>query len=239
MIDLSVFITSFLAGIVHGVAGFGGALVTMQVLPHFFGIPVGAGITCALGIPLCAGMMLRYKKDIAVKTAVLPAILYTATSSIVISCSLSLDQLLVKRIFGIFLILLSLYYIFIGKAAQSSRISLPACLVCILISATCDGLFGIGGPLMVLYFITMTESTHAYLGTIQLFFWINSIYNTGFRFYKGILLPEHISAILIGSAGILIGSFIAARIVDKLDVATLRKVIYVMLGVSGIINLIG
>jgi len=111
--------------------------------------------------------------------------------------------------------------------------------VCIIISGACDGLFGIGGPLMVLYFMSMTHSTHAYLGTIQLFFWINSLYNTAFRFYRGVLLPEHLIFIACGMIGILIGGAAAGKIVDRLNIETMRKLIYVMIGISGVINLLG
>lgn len=174
MIFISVLAAALLAGIVQGVTGFGGGIITMLIFPHFFGIPVGAGITGSLGIALCASMALRYRKELSVRMAVLPAFLYIAVSSLVISFAMSVDQILIKKVFGVFLVLLSLYYLFISKAVQNRKLSLGVSIVCIAISAACDGLFGIGGPLMVLYFMSMTETTHAYLGTMQLFFWINS-----------------------------------------------------------------
>ena len=147
--------------------------------------------------------------------------------------------MLIKKIFGVFLILLCLYYLFVSKNVQNKKLSLPMSIVCIAISATCDGLFGIGGPLMVLYFMSMTTSTHAYLGTMQLFFWTNSMYNTTLRFIRGILLPEHFVLLLVGTVSILIGGALAGKIVDRLNVATMRKLIYVMIGIGGVMNLIG
>ena len=239
MAYLGVAAGALCAGLVQGVVGFGGGIITMLIFPYFFGIPQGAGITVSLGIALCASMVIRYRKEVNVNMAVLPAILYNIICSIAISCSVSVDQAVIKKVFGIFLILLACYYLFISKNVQNRKLGLVTSAVCIIISATCDGLFGIGGPLMVLYFMSMTDSTHAYLGTMQLFFWVNSVYNTAFRFYKGILLPEHLVYIGCGVVAILIGGAIASRIVDKLNVTTMRKVVYVMIGVSGIVNLIG
>lgn len=239
MVFLSVLITALLAGIVQGVTGFGGGIITMLVFPHFFGITLGAGITGSLGIALCASVAYRYRKELSVKMAVFPAFLYLVVCSLVISYSMAVDPAIIKKVFGVFLVLLSAYYLFISKTVQNRKLSLAVSIACIAISAACDGLFGIGGPLMVLYFMSMTTSTHAYLGTIQLFFWINSIYNTAFRFYKGILLPEHLIFIAFGVVGILAGGAIAGKIVDKLNADAMRKVIYVMIGVSGVINLIG
>ena len=239
MVYLSVLLAALLAGTVQGVTGFGGGIITMLIFPHFFSIPLGAGITGSLGIALCASMVIRYRKEVNIKMAVLPAFLYIAVSSFVISYSTAVDQAIIKKVFGVFLVLLSLYYLFISKSVQNRKLSIPVSIVCIVISAACDGLFGIGGPLMVLYFMSMTRSTHEYLGTMQLFFWINSMYNTAFRFYKGILLPEHLIFIAFGVIGILVGGSIAGKIVDKLNIATMRKLIYIMIGVSGVINLIG
>jgi uncharacterized membrane protein YfcA len=143
----------------------------------------------------------------------------------------------VKKIFGVFLVLLSIYYLFISKNVSNQKLSLGFSVVCIVISAACDALFGIGGPLMVLYFMSMTRSTHEYLGTMQLFFWVNSMYNTTFRFIRGILLPEHVIVIAVGMIGILVGGAIAGKIVDRLNADTMRKLIYVMIGVSGVVNL--
>ena len=72
-----------------------------------------------------------------------------------------------------------------------------------------------------------------------MFFMVNSIYNTIFRFYKGILLPEHVIYILVGIVGVVSGVQIANRIVDRLNADAMRKLIYLMIGVSGVLNLIG
>ena len=239
MVYPSVLFTALLAGTVQGVTGFGGGIITMLIFPCFFSIPLGAGITGSLGIALCASMVIRYRKEVNVKMAVLPALLYITVSTFVISYSMSVDQATIKKVFGGFLVLLSVYYLFISKSVQNRKLGVAVSIFCIAISAACDALFGIGGPLMVLYFMSMTRSTHEYLGTMQLFFWVNSMYNTAFRFYKGILLPEHLVFIAFGVVGILVGGAIAGRIVDKLNIATMRKLIYVMIGVSGVINLIG
>jgi len=239
MIYPSIFVAALLAGLVQGVTGFGGGIITMLIFPMFMSITVGAGVTSALGIALCLSMVIRYWKDVDVKMALLPAVLYNVVSSIVISYSVNVDQVLMKKIFGVFLLLLCIYYLFINKNVQNRTLSLPVSIVCIAISATCDGLFGIGGPLMVLYFMSMTTSTHNYLGTMQLFFWTNSMYNTTLRFIKGILLPEHLVFMAFGVVGILIGGALAGKIVDRLNVATMRKLIYIMIGIGGVINLLG
>ncbi|MDD6073826.1 MAG: sulfite exporter TauE/SafE family protein [Clostridium sp.] len=239
MIYLSIVMAAFVAGIVQGVTGFGGGVIIMMILPLYFAIPQGAGITVTMGIVLCGMMVIRYRKDIKVKMAITPSVLYLVVCSIVIHVSTMVNQAVMKKIFGVFLLLLAIYYLFFTKSVRKRKLGAAASVLCIVISAACDGLFGIGGPLMVLYFMNVTDSTHEYLGTLQLFFMVNSIYNTVFRFYKGILLPEHLIYVGVGLFGILSGVYLANKIVDRLNANVIRKLTYVMIGVSGVLNLIG
>lgn len=117
------------------------------------------------------------------------------------------------------------------------KITLPVAILFIVISALCDSLFGIGGPLMVLYFLSQTNSTKEYLGTIQFFFFINGVYNTAFRFVRGILGLEQLLYIAVGAVCIFAGLLVANRIVDRLNANIIRKLTYIMIGISGIVNL--
>ena len=119
MVYPSVLFTALLAGTVQGVTGFGGGIITMLIFPCFFSIPLGAGITGSLGIALCASMVIRYRKEVNVRMAVLPALLYITVSTVVISYSMSVDQITIKKAFGGFLVLLSVYYLFISKSVQN------------------------------------------------------------------------------------------------------------------------
>lgn len=230
-------IIALIAGIVQGVTGFGAGIVMMMVLPMFYALPQSAGISGAISIILCATMVYTYREHIDLKKIVGPSFLYLIVCSIVIHFSTTIDQVLMKKVFGIFLVILCVYYLFINKSDEKKELNLFISLFCIVVSAICDGLFGIGGPLMVLYFLAKTHHTYEYLGTIQTFFMINCIYNTGFRIFKGIITFDHLIIIGCGIIGILIGGMIAKKLVDRLDGTLLKKLTYVMIGISGIINL--
>jgi hypothetical protein len=237
--ELSLIVgAAILAGIIQGVTGFGSGIVLMMVLPMMFALPQSAGISSAICICLCAQMVYMYRKYVNFKKIILPSILYLIVCSIAIRFSTIVDQVLMKKVFGIFLIVLAIYYLFINKNNDRKKIGIALSIFCIVVSALCDGLFGIGGPLMVMYFLSTTHNTHEYLVTIQTFLCINCVYNTIFRICNGILLPEHLLYIGIGIIGIIIGGFIANKLVDKLDGVLIRKLIYIMIGISGIINII-
>lgn len=232
-------LSACIAGIVQGITGFGAGIVMMMILPMILGnIPQSAGVSTAICVILSAQMVYLYRKHVDIKKVILPSILYILICSISMYFSTMIDQNLMKKVFGTFLLLLAIYYLFINKNNERKKLSLALSLFCIVVSAACDGLFGVGGPLMVLYFLSTTHNTHQYLGTIQAFFTINCFYNTCFRIYRGIILPEHLIYIAVGMICIVIGGYIANKIVDKLDGVLVRKLTYIMIGISGLINII-
>ncbi|MCR5042416.1 MAG: sulfite exporter TauE/SafE family protein [Clostridia bacterium] len=229
---------SILAGLIQGITGFGSCIVILFALPYFYTLSQSAGIATAVTIALCAAMVVKYRKTVRVREALLPSALYLTVSSFVIHFAAGADEELLKKIFGFFLIVLSAYYLFVKKRKSEKKLPLPVDVLFIVASAVCDGLFGIGGPLMVLYFLSRTKDKEEYLGTIHLFFLVNTVYNTGFRVYKGILTAEHFPVILLGVAGILLGFFVAGKLVDRLNAKAMSRLTYVMIGVSGVLNLV-
>ncbi len=234
---LIIGLVAIMSGIVQGITGFGGGIVLMMILPTLFMIPVAAGLSSAICLILCFMMCYRYRHSIHYKKALLPCVLCLTVSSFAITYAVNINQDLLKKMLGVFLIVLSLYYLFFAKD-KSGKLGLFASLLCLTVSSVCDGLFGIGGPLMVIYYLSQTSSKEEYLGTIQCFFFVKGVYVTVYRTMSGILTLELIPVILCGMVGIVLGLNIANRIVDRIDGTLVRKLTYVMLGISGIINVI-
>ena len=229
-------ITAFLAGFVQGTAGFGSGPIQMMTYPFFWPLPVAAAVSVCVSVPLNLNMLLTYRKEMQWKKVLLPIVPYMMICSAGISWSKLADQALMKKVFGVFLILLALYYLFSGKK-KAKPLNLPVKIVYIVISALCDAFFGIGGPLMVLYFLNETSSTREYLGTVAAFFFLNGLYNTAYRLISGILTAQQLPYIGLGIIVILTGVTISHRLVDRLDEVLLKKITYVMILVTGVINL--
>lgn len=226
------------AGTLQSVTGFGAGIVIMMVLPLWFDLPVAAGISTAICMTLSLSMVWTYRKHVRLKKVLLPAVLYMTICSLVISFSRNLNQELMKMVFGAFLMALSIYYLFFSKKEVSGRLSLPVSLACIAFSAVSDGLFGIGGPLMVLYYMSSTKSRDEYLGCIQAFFALNTMWNTILRVSTGILTASQLPVILMGIAAITLGGLFGKKIADRMDGDKVRKLTYLMIGVSGLLNII-
>ena len=92
---------------------------------------------------------------------------------------------------------------------------------------------------MVVYFLAVLQDKKRYLGTIQFFFFITGSYNFILRILKGIYTAKMIPYTLLGIVAVMIGKHIGEKIVDRINRDTMQKVIYVFLGLTGLMNLFG
>jgi hypothetical protein len=107
------------AGFLSGMVGIGGGILIVPVLVYFFGFPQhkAQGTTLFLFV-LPVGILGAYNYyksgNIDIKTALVICATFVFGSYFGSKLTLSLDQLTVKRIFGIFILLISLKMIW-GK----------------------------------------------------------------------------------------------------------------------------
>ena len=231
-----VILMAFLGGMVQGITGFGGGIVMMMVFPMLFPLTQAAGINGAILTFLNATMVYVYRKHINVKM-VLPVFLFSiVVSSITIKVAAGTSPLLIKKLFGVFLLLLAIYYL--KKNGRPNPMNLLVSLLFLTGSAVCDGLFGVCGPMLVVYFLARCEERYDYLANLTTSFLLLGGYNTCFRIYSGILTAEHLVYVLCGAAAIITGGLIAKRIADKLNAQLLTKAIYIMIFISGLNNVL-
>lgn len=227
---------AFCAGILQGVTGFGAGIVIMMVLPSLFPLNQAAGVSGCICLALCLMMAWNYRRHTRLGKVVFPAALYLLTSGVSIYFSTMVNQEMMKKIFGVFLVVLSGYYLFFNKG-QDKKLGKALSWAFIIVSGVCDGLFGIGGPLMVIYYLGQSDSKEEYLGNIQTLFSINLVYGTGLRISNHILGAEHLPCVCVGILCILGGLTAARRMVDRLDGGKIRKVTYGVIGISGVLNM--
>lgn len=228
---------AFAGGIIQGVTGFGAGIIMMIFLPLLLPVNQAAGVSVAIGTVLCATMAWRYRAKVRVGEIVAPALLYLAVSSACILFAAGVDQNAMKGVLGVFLVMLAVYFLFFQSAASFEPKWISA-VACIAVSGVCDGLFGVGGPLMVLYYLARIKDRAAYLGTIQGFFLVTSLYSTAFRLMNGIIGVAQLGTVALGAVGVLAGLATASAVSRRLDPAAVRKLTYAVIGVSGVSNLV-
>ena len=225
-----------LGGAVQTVTGFGAGIVIMLFLPLLFNLLQASAISSAITLGLNLSLSLRFYRHLSPKRLALPCVLFltASVSSILVASALNLEFLALA--FGVFLVALSLYFL-LAKDRLAIR-DTPACAVfCSLLSGLTSGLFGVGGPLMAVYFLSGSKDKEEYAATLQTFFALTNLLNLFTRIAKGIYTPALLPATLVGLAGVLLGQRLGLRLLDRLSPDRMSRLVYLALGGAGLLTM--
>lgn len=237
MVYFSVLIITIIAGFIQSVTGFGSGIVMMLFFPSFFPLSIAPSVSEVVGLPLSIGITHHYKKAINYRLLLIPTIFFLAGTTLAIYFVTNTDLSYLKLLFGIFLFCLGIYNILFQSRIHIKG-SLFSSFICAFGSGVFGGLFGIGGPLMVIYYLATTHTKEEYLGTLNALFIFTGIYRILLRYLNGLIPISIFLPIGIGIAGILIGEVVGNRFVDRVNGDQLKKLIYGFLCIAGLITII-
>ena len=235
MIFLAVILSAILAGVVQSVTGFGGAVMMMLVLPHYFPIPAASSIASAVCLGLNLVLLVKFYRHLDWHLWLLPTVPYLAVSTVVIHMVEQFDLRLLSVVFGAFLVLLSAYFLVFARHIAINP-SWKAAVGCGAVAGVTLGLFGIGGPLMSLYFLPVAGSKERYTANMQCAFFVANLSNMISRLSCGIMTVDLIPLTLLAFAAVNVGKSAGLRILRYLDAEKIRVLVYAFVGVSGLIT---
>lgn len=229
-------LSAFSGGFVQTVTGFGSSILMMCVLPYFMPVLEASALACAINVALVVASAVRFRKQLSLKLCLLPGALYLGAYYLTLQFVQQLKIDAVEIAFGIFLLLLSLYYLLLAKKA-SMKDTLTNCFLCAVPSGIMAAVFGIGGPLMALLFLARTKDRRTYIGNLHAVFAVSSIMGTVTRFAKGIYTVQLLPATAVGFAAVLLGNALGNRVGDRMSPEKLKFWVYLFIGVSGLVTL--
>ncbi len=223
---------------VQRVTGFGLGIFNMLFMPYFLPSSTVAAAICGMQacvINLYHGISKR--RYIHWKTMIPLVIAAMVMIPLAVSVSASLPQSLMKRLLGIILVALSIYFLFFSHRIHI-RPTVPNGLLAGALGGTLNGLFATGGPPVVLYLIQATSDKMVYFATIQAYFGITNVYSTAARMLNGIIDWQIVLYSAVSLLGILLGDRLGAVAFHRLNAEKFNKTIYFGMIVSGVLMLI-
>lgn len=235
MLYLIIVLVSLIGALIQGVTGFGASLTVMTILPYFMALPQAVALSCVIPLPQMAALVWLYRRALNWRRVLIPSAFYLVGCWLSIRNTMSFDPTALKFAFGIFLIIMGIYFLRFSEKAKVKD-AIPVMVGCSFVSGLINGLFGIGGPLMVLYYMAACDSMDEYVANLQCCFMITDIYCLYLRIQEGIFTADLIGPSLVGIIVILIGQALATRIVARINSEDIiRRSTYVMVCVSGVI----
>ena len=229
---------SMTGSFIQRVTGFGYGIFTMIFFPSFLASYGEANIlTGMVSLISTFAVVIPLFKHVDWKSIVAPVIGCMISSYLAVKFMQGQSDGMLKLLLGIILILLSIYF-FLFSSKIHFNPSIPAGLIVGLLSGIMNGLFSMGGPPVVVYFLGISkDDPKKYVATIQAYFLVTNIYSFAVKAGAGYLTMDVWKIFPFAVAGMAIGVFIGKRVFDKLNAGILKKCVYAFMAVSGIVNI--
>ena len=224
-------------GIIQPLTGFGSAVILMVAAQYFFDITIAPGVVAAICMFQSGIMAWNRRKSIDLKQILPPIALYTVCSLAVINLLGSMDLHVLTAAFGGFLMLLALYFLFIAKRVSLNP-GLAAGMLCSGFSGCCAGAFTVGGPMMALYFVAIARDKDTYVANMQFLFAATNLTNLAMRAVRGLYGAQYLPVTAVGVIFVLVGMVIGSALSKRMSGDVARQVVYIGVGVSGLVTLL-
>jgi uncharacterized membrane protein YfcA len=186
---------------------------------------------------ICVVIAIREYKHINVKM-IIPIIVGNALAITLVMLFWSGDSVnIMKKILGGFLIILSLYFIFLKNNIRIKS-TIKGGLLSGSLGGVLNSLFSMGAPPVVVYLIAASKNIKEYHASLQAYFCFSCIYVTISRYMRGMITEDVWPLFFAGLPFIAIGSWIGLKLFGKLNDEKLRFIVYIFMALSGTVMIL-
>ncbi|SDH92750.1 hypothetical protein SAMN05192534_11556 [Alteribacillus persepolensis] len=239
LIDLLVVsLVLFLGSFLQGASGFGFGLFAMSFLPFLFTVKDSTLLVVSLALITSLSIFMKVYKHIHIQT-----LLYLLAAAVVgrLGAFFILhnfgDMDVLKKLLG-FVLIAMVVYIFMPKGSEEKRQKssvLP--LVLGFLGGFIGGLFVVGGPFFVFYFLIACKDKYAYTANLQAAFVVSNVVTVVMHGVSGDFNIDFIYYFLIGVVSVLLGTRFGMMWLEKLSQEHVKRIAGIIVGISGV-NLI-
>ena len=217
---------------IQSACGFGHAVICMSFMPLLMPFRTASILETVTAFFMVVYLTARLFRYIDWKL-LLPTVAVSAVFGFFgVSTLLALSESTLRRILGVALLALAAYFIFF-----SSRMRLKGGVISGLIAGTVSGflsgLFNIGGPPMVAYFLSVTDDKNVYNATLQAFFCFNTVSIFCIHLFRGSVTVDMIPLAACAVAGTGLGTLLGFVLFKRMTLERLKQFIYAFMVVAG------
>lgn len=234
-----IFLLSACAAFVQRVSGFGFGIFIMMFLPYIMpSYNEAVALSGLLSGSTAFFILLRNFKN--VRWGKIPVVLlFNAFISVfVVSFMATVSGEILCRCLGAVLILLSLYFLIFGGRVRLSFESWWSKALVGLFSGVMGSMFAMPGPPVVLYGVNAISDKKEYMATMQAFWLLFNIVYLFLRSGGGYYASDTPLCWVVGLAGISLGLLAGAMCFDRISAAAFKKVVYLLMILSGMVALL-
>lgn len=236
-VELSIFVLICAAGaFVQATTGFGYGIVCMTVFPYILGYSEGIAVCSLCAATMSTIVAARHHKGLKLKL-VLPMLAgFSVASAASIRFVNGRADGVMMKVLGIVLIAVSIYFmLFSGKIRIKPN--MVNGVIAGAIGGIGSGMFGIGGPPVVIFLMSATDDKEIYRSCSLTYFALGSWYASTVRLINGIITLHVVMLWAIAAAALVVGSYLGNKMFDRVDGKKLKYPVYGFMALSGVIML--
>lgn len=226
------------ASFIQRTTGFGFGIFIMSMLIHIMP-SYGEAVTLSgmLALTTSLTIAIRLSRKVTWRRLLPMLVTFIIVSSICIFFLRRIEDVLLRQILGVVLILTSIYFAFVSKHI-TIKPTPKAQVGTGILSGLMGGFFGMQGPPAVLYYISSEPDKEHYMAMTQAYFVLGNAMMTVVRAHNGFLTSTVITSFFYGLIGVIIGTLLGAYVFNRIPSRLFRYVVYTYIGISGIIILL-
>lgn len=229
-----LFLVVFAGAVAQGVSGFAFSMIVLAVLPHFLSYTDALALTSFLTIFLLMCNAWHYRHFIVWKWLPVPIASYFVFTLLSVRLlSHTAEAAIWYKLLGIIFILMALYMNFFQNKIKIRPTWQNGVLFCGA-GGFISGLFGVGGPPVVLYFLAIADDKNQYMSSLQMAFLIMTLLDFSTRMGNGMVTWELVYNGLLSIWCVILGLFVGNLLFRRMNEQLLRKIIYSIMLLNGV-----
>ena len=225
------------AGFIQSVTGFGFGIFAMIFLPYLLTFTEANMLSSMLSMLTSLLVILSTFRNISWKNLIFPLLSCTVTTYLSVSFIKSQKNDTLLLLLGIALFLLSVYFFFFSEKIKIKP-TWYAGLIAGTVSGLMGGMFSIGGPPVVIYYMQSEKDSDHYLATISAYFVFSGAISITTKATAGFITANVWISLAIGVIGMALGSLIGKMARKHIKPSIIKKAVYGVMAVSGIVNIL-
>jgi len=224
------------ASYIQSVTGFGFGIIAMIFLPSLLLYTEANVLSSILSTVTSALVVIAIHRKTSWKNLIFPLLGSTVANYLAITFVKSAKNELLTLLLGFALFALSIYFFFFSNKIKIK----PTWYIGLIvgsISGVMSGLFSIGGPPVVIYYMQSEDNTDRYLATISAYFVFSGLISIFMKVAAGFVTQNVLLGLALGFLGMLAGSFLGKRTRDKANPKMIKKAVYGVMAISGLMNI--
>lgn len=217
---------TFVATAVHTSTSFGFGIITIMFFPYLLpNYPTATACVTLLTLAFSSINSIRMRKEIVWAWIVPTFVSYFIASFFAVRLLNVIDDVFMKKVLGVVLVCLSLYFIFFQKRIHMEPTKRNG-FIAGLMSGTLESLFCVGGPPIVLYLLTVSKDVRRYTASVQAWFAVTETFLLFMRFINGHITPVALHFSAIGFLAIPPGIYLGTKLLDHMNPQRLKNIVY-------------